>query len=534
MKITFLGAAHEVTGSCTMLELGGRYVLVDCGMEQGRDTFVSQEIPVEAARIDCVLLTHAHVDHSGRLPLLYKQGFRGTVYATEATYHLCEIMLLDCAHILESEVERENRKGRRSGGEAAEPLYTTKDAQGVLGHFRPCNYEEEIRVLDDTYIRFLDAGHLLGSASIEVWSGEGENKRKLVFSGDIGNPNKPIISDPQPAADADYVIMESTYGNRLHKERLGVVADLEAFVERTLERGGNVVMPSFAVGRTQEMLYLFRHINNERQAAGKSVFPVYLDSPLANEATGVFLQCDPSYFDGEMRKLLNQGINPLMFESLHIAAGAEESRAINEDLKPKVIISASGMCEAGRVRHHLKHNLWREDCMVLFVGYQANGTLGRLLIDGVKHVRLFGDDVSVRAEIGLLKGVSGHADKDGLIRWICAMQEKPKRVFINHGDDDACKELAATLADEYGYQTAAPHSGTVYDLITGEVLVQTDGVLAENRKKSKETRAEKAFQRLLSAIRRLTDIAKLSEGMANKDLARFADQIDQIASKMQR
>ncbi|MCL2031150.1 MAG: MBL fold metallo-hydrolase, partial [Oscillospiraceae bacterium] len=349
MKITFLGAAHEVTGSCTLLEAGGRYILVDCGMEQGRDTFVMQQLPVEAARIDCVLLTHAHIDHSGKLPLLYKEGFKGTVYATEATYHLCEIMLMDCAHILESEAERETRKGRRSGGGSAEPLYSLEDARGVLGRFRPCGYGEEIRVFDDTYVRFLDAGHLLGSACIEVWLGEGGRQRKLVFSGDLGNPDKPIIQDPQTAAEADYVILESTYGNRLHKERPGVAADLEAFVERTLERGGNVVMPSFAIGRAQEMLYLFRQINDERQAAGRFVFPVYLDSPLAGEATSIFLQCDPSYFDSEMRELLHRGVNPLMFKSLRVAAGIGESRAINDDPQPKVIISASGMCEAGRV-----------------------------------------------------------------------------------------------------------------------------------------------------------------------------------------
>jgi metallo-beta-lactamase family protein len=312
------------------------------------------------------------------------------------------------------------------------------------------------------------------------------------------------------------------------------VADLEAFVERTLERGGNVVMPSFAVGRTQEMLYVFRQIANERIAAGKSVFPIYLDSPMANEATGVFLQCDPSYFDGEMRQLLSKGINPLIFKGLHIAASVAESRAINEDKQPKVVISASGMCEAGRVRHHLKHNLWREDSLILFVGYQANGTLGRLLVDGAKHVRMFGEDIGVRAEIGLLKGVSGHADKDGLIRWLRAMEKTPRRVFLNHGDDAACKELAATLAEEYGYQTAAPFSGTVYDLVSGEPVVLTEGVPVVRAKKSKDARAEKAFHRLISAIRRLMDIAKSSEGIPNKDMARFTDQIDQIASKMKR
>lgn len=535
MKITFLGAAHEVTGSCTLLETGNRRILIDCGMEQGKHTFESQSPPVGASDIDCVLLTHAHIDHSGNLPLLSKQGFHGTIYATEATYHLCEIMLMDCAHIQMADIERINRKMKRSGSEQLEPLYDTDDAQRVLKRFHPCTYDKTVQVFENVSVRFLDAGHLLGSSSIEVQITENGEARKLIFSGDIGNVDKPLVSNPQPPVDADYVVMESTYGNRLHhKERPDYIGELTEYVRRTLERGGNVVIPSFAVGRTQEMLYLFRQINTERLSKGREVFPVYLDSPLADEATSIFVQCDPSYFDDETRDLISKGINPLIFKGLHIAESPAESRAINEDPTPKVILSASGMCEAGRIRHHLKHNLWRADSLVLFVGYQANGTLGRFLCDGAKSVKLFGEEISVNSEIGFLNGISGHADKQGLLDWINAMSKKPRRVFVNHGDDEACVEFTRCLREEHGYDASAPFSGTIYDLITGEALLVTDGVRTEKSKSQKDQRGAKTFQRLLSAIRRLGEIARSCEGLPNKELAKFADQIEQIGSKMER
>lgn len=533
MKITFLGAAHEVTGSCTLLEAGNRRILVDCGMEQGKHTFEHQSSPVSASAVDCVLLTHAHIDHSGNLPLLSKDGFQGVVYATEATYHLCEIMLMDCAHIQMADIERVNRKMKRSGNDLLEPLYDMEDAQNVLKRFHPCGYGERIQVFENVSIRFLDAGHLLGSSSIEVWLEENGETRKLVFSGDIGNADKPIVGNPQPPADADYVIMESTYGNRLHhKERPDYMAELTQYVQQTLARGGNVVMPSFAVGRTQEMLYLFRQINNDRLSKGQPIFPMYLDSPLADAATSIFTQCDPVYFDDEMRDLIEKGVNPLIFKGLHIAENADESRLINEDPTPKVVISASGMCEAGRIRHHLKHNLWRTDSLILFVGYQANGTLGRLLCDGVKSVKLFGEEISVNAEIGFLNGISGHADKEGLLNWINAIKTKPRHVFVNHGDDEACVEFTRCLSEEHGYHAAAPFSGTAYDLITGEALVITDGVRLDKQKAQKDPRASRAFQRLLSVIRRLAEIAQSCDGLSNKDLAKFADQLEQIGNKM--
>ena len=443
MKLTFIRADHEVTGSCTLLEIGGHYGLIDCGMEQGRDLFENIAIPVPAAQIEFVLVTHAHMDHTGHLPLLYKQGFRGTVYATEATCDLCGIMLRDAAHIQMSEAEWKGRKAARAGQPAPEPLYTLEDVEGVLRLLRPCGYGKRIQVGENIIIRFTDVGHLLGSACIEAWLTEGGTEKKIVFSGDIGNTDQPIIRDPQTVSGADYVLIESTYGDRSHGPRVDYLTALADCIQRTLDRGGNVVIPSFAVGRTQELLYFIRQIKDAGMVHGHPHFPVYVDSPLANEATRVFLQTDTSFLDDEACALIRSGINPLYFDDLHTAVTKEDSMALNTDKTPKVILSSSGMCDAGRIRHHLKYNLWRPECTVLFVGYQAVGTLGRKLHDGAESVKIFGDEIAVHAEITVLPGVSGHADKQGLLGWINAMEQKPAHVFVNHGDDDACTAFAA-------------------------------------------------------------------------------------------
>ena len=388
MKVTFLGAAHEVTGSCTYIEVGDKKGIVDCGMEQGKDIFVNQSIPVDAAELDFVLLTHAHIDHSGNLPLLYKQGFRGSVYASAATCSLCDIMLRDCAHIQVSEAEWKSRKAKRSGDRKVEPLYDMDDVEGLLTCMRPCSYNRVIQVNDCVSIRLTDVGHLLGSAAIEVWLTEGEETRKITFSGDIGNTDQPILRDPQYVRDTDFLVIESTYGDRLHgTERPDYVSALAERIQTVLDRGGNVVIPSFAVGRTQEMLYFIREIKTKGLVKGHGDFPVYVDSPLAIEATTVFLQCDTEFIDEEMQAIIRSGVNPIVFPGLELSVSQEESIAINRDKTPKVIISASGMCDAGRIRHHLKHNLWRSECMILFVGYQSVGTLGRILVDGAKKVK---------------------------------------------------------------------------------------------------------------------------------------------------
>ena len=536
MKITFLGATHEVTGSCTLIETGGKSFLIDCGMEQGADIFVNQDIPINPGAIDCVLLTHAHIDHSGKLPLLCKNGFDGKIYATEETVNLCKIMLMDSAHIQEFEAEWRNRKAKRSGESLYEPLYTTADAQCAIAAMYPCTYGEARQVLENVTVRFSDIGHLLGSACIEVFITENGVTKKIVFSGDVGNKNKPILNEPALIEKADYVVVESTYGDRYHEKVRDAKPILADCLQRALDRGGNVVIPSFAVGRTQEILYLIREIKDEGLVKGHAGFPVYVDSPLANEATSVFLQSDPKCFDPETQELYRQGINPLVFPDLKISVSSDESKAINFDKTPKVIISASGMCEAGRIRHHLKHNLWRPECLILFVGYQAGGTLGRMLLDGAKSVKLFGETVAVEAEIAEMPGISGHADKQGLLDWLAGFKEKPTHVFVNHGDEDACESFTKCLSEEYGYKADAPYSGTSFDLLTDSPVTLTEGVriLKPARPTAKDTRAVKVFGRLIAACERLLGIAKKCDGLPNKELARFAVQVEQLAEKWEK
>lgn len=534
MKITFIGAAHEVTGSCTLLESMGLRVLIDCGMEQGADTFENYELPVNAAEIDCVLLTHAHIDHSGNLPLLYKRGFRGKIYSTPETASLCGIMLPDSAHIQESEAKWRNKRAKRSGGALYEPVYNNEDAQGALSLFYTCPYDKKIQISESIEIRFHDIGHLLGSSCIEVWVTEHGMTKKIVFSGDVGNTNQPIIKDPSPLPDdegTDFLVLESTYGDRLHDPPPDYAASLADVIQTTLDRGGNVVIPSFAVGRTQEILYFIRRIKENNMVTGHDNFSVYVDSPLANEATAIFLQCDRRCLDDETMQLVENGINPLMFPGLKTAVTTDESIAINLDPKPKVIISSSGMCEAGRIRHHLKYNLWREESTIVFVGYQAGGTLGRSLCDGAGSVRLFGEDILVQAEIKMLPGISGHADRDGLVRWVESLGKKPKLIFVNHGEDEVCDNFARHLRTK-GYETYAPYSGTEFDMFSGQFAKITHGIRIE--KKSKTKRAATVFARLTDAASRLIAVVHQCEGMANKDLAKFADQINTLCDKWSR
>lgn len=529
MKLTFVGADHQVTGSCHYLQACGKNILVDCGMQQGANPFECCEIPVDEALIDYVFLTHAHVDHSGNLPLLYAKGFRGQIFTTEASADLCSIMLRDCAHIQMQEAEWKNRKAKRhSGLEPVEPAYTMEDADGVIRRIVPCEYNKVIEISEGITIRFTDVGHLLGSASIEVWLREDGVSKKIVFSGDIGNKNQPLIKDPIYTAEADYVVMESTYGDRYHSgEKPEYVTDLAEIINKTFKRGGNVVIPSFAVGRTQEMLYFLRKIKEDNLVPDYPHFEVYVDSPLAVEATGVFQKNIYTCFDEEAMELVKNGINPLNFQGLKLAITSDESKQINFDEKPKVIISASGMCEAGRIRHHLKHNLWRKECTVLFVGYQAAGTLGRALIEGASEVKLFGEEVEVRADIRQLPGLSGHADKGGLIEWVNAFDKKPERVFIVHGEDTTCNLFAECLKNEYGQNAYAPYSGTRVDLITNAVEYEAAPVAVKKRVHG----VSDVFARLLAAGQRLIAVIYKNEGGANKDLARFADQINSLADK---
>lgn len=532
MELMFIGADHEVTGSCHYLRVGEKNILVDYGMEQGANVFENCELPVDPALIDYVFLTHAHVDHSGLLPLLFARGFRGSIYATEATCDLCSIMLRDCAHIQMHEAEWKNRKAKRSADNAVvEPLYTMEDADGAIRRLVPCDYESIVTVCEEVKIRFTDIGHLLGSSSIEVWATEDGVTKKIVFSGDIGNSDQPLIKNPKPTKEADYVVMESTYGDRLHStQKPDYIGELTRILQTTFDKGGNVVIPSFAVGRTQEMLYFLRRIKADRLVKGHEDFPVYVDSPLAVEATGIFQKNEHDCFDEESMELVRQGINPIAFPGLRLAITSEESKAINFETSPKVIISASGMCEAGRIRHHLKHNLWRPECTILFVGYQAMGTLGRHIVEGAKEVKLFGEQIEIRAQIMKLIGMSGHADKNGLLEWIKGFESRLQKVFVVHGEDSVCKLFTEFLKVEHKIEAYAPYSGTRFDLIEGAFIYEAEPVAVK-----KKTRGiSDVFARLLASGQRLIAIIHKNEGGANKDLAKFADQINSLCDKWDR
>ncbi|MGP1433444.1 MAG: MBL fold metallo-hydrolase RNA specificity domain-containing protein [Catonella sp.] len=529
MKLHFIGADHEVTGSAHFLSACGKNILVDYGMEQGVNVFENADLPVSPSEIDYILVTHAHVDHTGMIPALYKNGFKGKIFATVATCELCNIMLRDSAHIQEFEAEWKNRKNKRAGKEHFEPPYTMEDVEGVIKHFYKVNYNEEFIICEGIRISYTDVGHLLGSASIKITITEGDITKVLVFSGDIGNINQPIIKDPAYTTEADFVIMESTYGDRLHGSRIDYVSTLSDILNDTFSRGGNVVIPSFAVGRTQEILYFMRKIKEDRLVYGYDNFEVFVDSPLAIEATNIFNKNFAECFDEEAMELINAGINPISFSGLKTSITSNDSIAINFDKKPKVIISASGMCEAGRIRHHLKHNLWRRECTILFVGYQAVGTLGRILVDGAERVKLFGEEIEVNAEIKVLAGVSGHADKNGLISWVSAFNPKPSAVFIVHGEDKVAESFRKTLTEEYKHNAYAPYSGSIYDLTLGEWEYIAEPVLIKKETKSAKHRAE--YEKLLSAGKRLIDIINANSGLANKDMNKFAEQIEAICNK---
>lgn len=530
MKIMFYGAAHEVTGSCTLLEAAGKTLMIDCGMEQGADIYENADLPISPAEVDYVLLTHAHIDHSGKIPALTSGGFSGHIYTTAATARLCGIMLLDSAHIQEFEANWRNRKAKRAGTEPYVPLYTTEDATKALKQFVSCDYEKEYTLCEGIKIKFTDAGHLLGSASISITVTEGDKTETVVFSGDLGNVQRPLIRDPGQPKQADHIIIESTYGNRLHGERSDYVVQLTKILKEAFDRGGNVVIPSFAIGRTQELLYLIRTIKEQKLIEGHDRFPVYVDSPLAVEATEIYSGSMREYYDEETVTLLDNGTNPIKFPELILSLTSEDSMAINNDKTPKVIISASGMCEAGRIRHHLKHNLWRKECTVLFVGYQSEGTLGRAIIEGATDVKLFGETVKVNAHIETLAGISGHADKSILLSWLNGFENTPKTVFVNHGNDEVCDEFAAEIADTLGVTAIAPYNASAYDLISG-VCLNSGSKKKIEKKRPTEFRDSSAFFRLSGALKKLSGVVEGYRQGANKDIAAFADQILSLCEK---
>lgn len=544
MKLSFYGANREVTGSCHGIEVNGKKIIVDCGMLQGSEHAYGQEFPFDPADIDYVVMTHAHIDHSGRLPLLVKQGFRNKIYATSATIELLDIMLRDSAHIQEVEAGWKSRRGRRAGGNKdAEPLYTVKDAEEVFQYFVSCCYNEEISIDEGVKIRFIDAGHLLGSAFVEIWLTEEGVTKKVVYSGDIGNLGQPIIRDPQYIKEADIAVMEATYGDRNHEVPADYTEDLAKIIDKTLSEGGNVIFPSFAIGRTQEILYFIREMKERGLVKSVPDFPVYVDSPLANAATRIYSGGIEGYLDEDTIAVIKSGKEYLNFENLRISETSDDSKAINFDKTPKVIISSSGMCEAGRIRHHLKHNLWRPECAVVFVGFQARGTLGRILVErAAEKVMLFGESIAVKCNIYSFRGMSAHADRDGLLKWVRHFDPKPEKVFVVHGEEDVCDIFTQTLNDE-GFSAMAPKFTAVYDLMTSTLvnegkdeedrLIAAVGTVTERREQPVK-RESPAYQRLVAAGTRLLGVIARNYGGTNKDLGSFADQIIKLANKWDR
>lgn len=462
MKITFLGAARTVTGSCYLVETERTTFLVDCGMFQGRaeEDANNEKFPFELSDIDFLLLTHAHIDHSGRIPKIWVEGYRNPIYATKATADLCSIMLPDSGHIQEQEAEWANRKRMRSGQPMERPLYTYQDAVDCLRLFKPHKYDEAFHPAADVRVAFRDAGHILGSSILEIWVAEGGKETKIVFSGDLGNSGVPITRDPAVIGEADYLVVESTYGDRVHQSGPDRAERFVQVIGETVARGGNVVIPSFAVGRTQEIVY---ELNSRRELSRSKLDTfmrthVYVDSPLAVSATQVFRE-NIDCFDEEARAYIERGDSPLDFPNLRYVNSLEESKALNDGRQSKIIISASGMCNAGRIKHHLKHNLWRRESAVLFVGYQAQGTLGRQILDGARRVKLFGEEIRVNARIEKIEGFSGHADRDGLLEWIGAFQKKPTRIILVHGEDEVIEKFAETIRERFGIPTEIPSFG---------------------------------------------------------------------------
>ncbi len=542
MKLYFIGADHEVTGSCHVIEVNGKYIMLDCGMEQGKDVYVNEGLPVPASQIDTVLLSHAHIDHSGLLPKLVKDGFQGNIWCTEATRQLCEVMLKDSAHIQESETEWANRKAKRSGKKQKRPLFTLDDAEEALCHFRTVKYSEPFEPVKGVLARYEDGGHILGSAIIYLTLMEGGERKSLAFTGDLGNTNMPIVNDPTPREATDYVITESTYGDRLHNKVNDPLKQLVSIMERTFARGGNVVIPAFAVGRTQEILYFIREIIEKKMISYED-FDVYVDSPMAQEATDIFEDNTFGYYDEEAMKILHEGNQPLAFPNLKISVTQEDSIRINSSSKPAVIISASGMCTDGRIKHHLKHNLWRAECTVALAGYQAEGTLGRQLVDGQKDVRIFQEDIHVAAEIVQLQDVSAHADQEGLLHWLIDNPQKPDRVFVVHGDEEACTAFTDLLKKEHDCKASAPYSGFVYDLLLNDYVRtnKPEPVLTEAEKKEKiledQNREQdtytqnKIYNELMEKGKKLLRQIEKRKNAKNSELKKFLKEVDRLTDR---
>lgn len=471
MQLTFLGAAHTVTGSAYLLECAGKRLIVDYGMFQGKDAKLIQPLSFPAGEVDYAIITHAHVDHTGHLPMLVKQGFHGPVFATPASMDLASILMADSAHIMKMDTEWKNKKRERRGEPPVEPLYTAEDVALTMKQFVPVEYGDTKVISPEFTVRFNDAGHILGSASVELWATENGITKKIVFSGDLGNLNQPILKDPQPVREADYLLVESTYGIRLHPAANDAKEQLGRVIRETFEQGGKVIIPAFAVGRTQELLYYLRELYESGQFAGYEHCPVFLDSPLAAEATALFSKYVDDYYDEAAMKIVRKGGDIINFKQLQLSISSDDSKAINAYKGSCIIISASGMCDAGRIRHHLKYNLWNEHNTVVVVGYQAEGTLGRRLLEGEKEVTILGDSVAVHAKIENVDGLSAHADRNGLLRWLSGFTTKPKMTFVIHGEALAATEFAEYIEKELDFTSLVPEIGDQTDLLAEQVML---------------------------------------------------------------
>ena len=538
MKITFLGATKIVTGSNFLVEAAGKKFLVDCGLYQGKAELEEQnyrEFDYNPAEIDFMLLTHAHIDHSGRIPKLYNDGFKGPIYAHKATCDLCQIMLPDSGHIQEMEAEWKNKKRIRKGQPTRGPLYTAEDALKCMEIFVPVKYDEIIQVSENIYVRFNDAGHMLGSSTIEIWAKEDGKETKAVFSGDLGNNDIPLLSEPTMIDNCDYLVMESTYGSRLHIRNDQKAELFLKIVSETIDNGGTVVIPSFAVGRTQEILYEINKIKENRhdeeflrEYRTLMKVPVYVDSPLAISATQVFKE-NMDLFEDEVKEEMERGNNPLEFPGLKFTQTADESKALNESDEPSIIISASGMCDVGRIKHHLKHNLWNPNSTILFVGYQAPGTLGYSIVHGAKKVKIFGEEIAVNARVEYIEGYSGHADQEGLMNFIYSFIQKPKHIFLIHGEEESQEVLEQKIVTDTKLPVTIPDFGDTYELDKDNInLVHTlDKKLPINIRTEVVKRLEKLKEELKDMETSVNDDVNNHE-LHDQDIFRINEKMKEL------
>lgn len=534
MKIKFLGAAKVVTGSNILISTDKYQILLDCGMFQGSkelERLNHEEFDYDPADIDFLILSHAHIDHSGRIPKLVKEGFKGRIITTKATYDLCKIMLIDSANIQQSDVEWENRKRKRGGKPLVSPLYSIVDAELSLRYFESHLYDQKIKINEDVVVRFKDAGHILGSSVVELWVKEDKEFIKIVFSGDLGMPGRPIINDPELVDSADYLIIESTYGNRIHDDMKTSAKKLVKIINKTTLRGGTVIIPSFAVGRTQEIIYeLNKYYEYEKNIEEFMKIPIYVDSPMAVRATEAF-KVNSSCFNEETKKLILSGDNPFEFENLFYIKSQEQSMKLNHYTFPKVIISASGMCTGGRVRHHLKHNLWQSRNSVVFVGYQAEGTLGRKILEGIKRTKVLGEDIAVEAEIYDLEGFSGHADQRVLLNWLEGFEKEPKKIFVVHGEEESSDAFANLIKEKYNIEVITPNIGDAFKI--KESLTQSSsGMVLEPIKKKEDIKKElqQVYNQFESIVYRTDELIELE--FLKKDYDQLKNDLLELQQKL--